>query len=219
MRMKFNRINWDEYFTKFDWDTFIKKAHPLLKEFYNKELEYIGKISGDALEIGCGTGRVLKVLAKNCKKVVGVDESQFMGDKAKRITKHFKNVEIYKQNAKKMKFKDCTFDAILCLANTFGNQGKDKEKALREMKRVSKKGGKIIISVFNEKALGPRLESYKNAKLKSIKITRTGTVYSGSKFFSEQFTKNKLEKLFQKNKLKCKIVDFTPISYLCICKK
>jgi len=182
-------------------------------------ISYIRGLSGAVLDVGCGTGRALKVLAKDCKRVVAIDKEQGMVNLAKKKSKNLKNVEVYRQNAKKMKFKNNSFDAIVCIGNTFGNITKDKKAVLLEMKRVCKKKGKIIISVYNEKALKSRLESYKKDWLTQYKVTKTGAVYSKEGLISEQFTKKKLNKLFQKAKLKCKIIDFNPISYLCVCKK
>ncbi len=209
-----------EHYSILNWNKFVKNSHPLLKEWYKKELEFLKNfVFGDVLDIGCGTGRALKVLAKRCNRVVGIDREQIMADASKKATRHLKNVEIYKQNAKKLKFPDDSFDFIICMANTFGNLGRNKVPALREMKRVCKNSGQIIISVYNEKALKPRLESYKKDNLTHVKVTKTGTVYSKEGLFSEQFTKNKLKKIFGKVRLKYEIIELNSISYLCICKK
>jgi ubiquinone/menaquinone biosynthesis C-methylase UbiE len=90
-----------------------------------------------------------------------------------------------------MHFNDNTFDYVICLGNTFGNFGKDKYKILKEMKRVAKKNGKIIISVYSEKALPERIEGYKKV-VKIKKITKEGTVYTKDGLISEQFSKRKI---------------------------
>ena len=208
-----------EYYSILNWDKFIETAHPLLKEWHNKEVGFIKNLSGDVLEIGCGTGRVLKVLAENCNRVVGIDKEQVMVDTAKNNSKNLSSVEIYKQDAKNLKFSDNSFDNVICIGNTFGNLGKNKIPVLLEMKRVCKNSGQIIIGVYNEKALKPRLESYEKDELTHVKITKSGTVYSKEGLFSEQFTKNKLKNIFNKVGLKFEIVELNSISYLCICKK
>ena len=208
-----------EYYSILNWDKFIKNSHPLLKDWYEKELKFMKNLSGEILEIGCGTGRALKVLAEKCNKIIGIDNEQIMVDIAKKNVSKINKVQIFKQDVKSLKFSKNSFDFVICLGNTFGTFRRNKIPALFEMKRVCKKSGQIIISVYNEKALKPRLESYGKDELTQVKITKTGTVYSQEGLSSEQFTKNKLKKIFKKVGLKYKIIDLSQISYLCICKK
>jgi len=205
------------YYILLNWDRFVERCSPLLKEYYNKELDFVTKLSGDVLEVGCGTGRILTILAKKCRRIVGIDKEKVMVDISKDKLKKSRNVEIYKQNAKRLKFPDNCFDFVLCMANIFGNLGRDKLSVLKEMKRVCKSSGKIIISVYNEKALKPRLDSYANDGLTHIKVTKQGTVYTKEGLFSEQFTKKKLISLFKRLRLNYKIISLNQISYLCIC--
>lgn len=205
------------YYTFLDWDRFVERCSPLLKEYYNKELDFVKNLSGDVLEIGCGTGRILTILAKKCRRVVGIDKEKVMADISKNKLKKRRNVEICKQNAKRLKFPDNSFDFVLCMASTFGNLGRDKLPVLKEMKRVCKLNGKVIISVYNERALKPRLDSYANDELIHVKVTKQGTVYTKEGLFSEQFTKKKLISLFKRLKLKYKIISLNKISYLCTC--
>jgi len=207
------------YYSKLDWEKFIQNAHPLIKDFHKKETKYLKNLSGHVLEIGSGTGRTLKVLSENCSRVIGIDKEKIMVLKSKANIKNLKNVEIHKQNAKNLEFERGYFDYVICMGSTFSNLGKDKVTVLKEMKRVLKKQGKMIISVYNEKALSARLESYSKDELEHTKITKDGIVYSKEGLFSEQFTKEKLQKLFNSSKLKYKITNLNPISYLCICKK
>jgi ubiquinone/menaquinone biosynthesis C-methylase UbiE len=89
-----------------------------------------------------------------------------------------------------MHFEDNIFDYVLCLGNTFGNFGKNKYKILREMKRVTKNNGKIILSVYSEKALPERIKGYKKVGVK-------------------------IKKIFKKAGLNAKIIELNPISYIC----
>jgi ubiquinone/menaquinone biosynthesis C-methylase UbiE len=101
------------------------------------------------------------------------------------------------------------------LGNTFGNFGKNKYKILREMKRVAKNNGKIILSVYSEKALPERIKGYKKVGVKIKKITKEGTVYTKEGFILEQFSKRKIKEIFKKAGLNAKITELNQISYIC----
>jgi 2-polyprenyl-6-hydroxyphenyl methylase/3-demethylubiquinone-9 3-methyltransferase len=167
------------------------------------------------LDVGCGWGRDLKVLAKIVKKGIGIDNDPKIIKEAKKNLAKFKNIEVFLENAKEMHFEDNTFDYVICLGNTFGNFGRDKFKILKKMKRVAKKNGKIIVSVYSEKALPLRMEGYRKVVLKIKKITKEGTVYTKEGFISEQFSKRKIKEIFKKAGLNAKIIELNPISYIC----
>jgi len=168
------------------------------------------------LSVGCGWGKNLKAIAKIIKKGIGIDFDSEIIKEAKRNLKKFSNIELFVENAKETHFKDNTFDYVICLGNTFGNFGRDKYKILREMKRVTKKGGKIIVSIYSEKALPVRVEGYKKVGWVIIKkSTKERTIYTKDGLTSEQFSKRKIKKIFQKVGLNVKIVELNPISYIC----
>ena len=89
------------------------------------------------------------------------------------------------------------------------------------MRRVCKpydrrnSSGQVIISVYNKKALKPRLESYRVDELTQSKVTRQETVYTTQGLFSEQFTFEKLARSLEKGfgKDYFAINDLTSISY------
>ena len=92
-----------------------------------------------------------------------------------------------------------------------------KEKALNEMKRVVKKSGGIIISVFSEDALPERLKLYKKLKTPIKEIKKDGTVIFGfgGDNISEQFSKKQLKEMFRKAGLKLEEIKKVGIGYLC----
>lgn len=208
------------FYNDLDWDSFVETAPPLLCEIFEKEEDFLKTLSGNVLEIGCGTGRGLIVLAEKCNRVVGIDKEQVMVDASKKKNKKFKNVEIYKREASNLLFPDNTFDSIVCIGNTFGNFEDNKVSILLEMKRVCKKNGLIMICVYNEKALDLRVNYYtlNNDKLCISKVNEEGTVFFKEGVVSEQFSKDKLKKIFSEANLNCEIIELNSISYMCICK-
>ena len=107
-------------------------------------LSYLHDIEAKVLDAGCGTGLVGVILFKNnfCN-IEGVDFSQEMLDIAnqKNIYQSLKLVDL----TKKLEYENDSFEAIIC-AGTFtcGHVGPE---TLREMVRVTKKGGYICFTV------------------------------------------------------------------------
>jgi len=202
-----------------DWDRFIKRAHPRLKQWFDAEAKYLrdNPLPGRVLEWGCGTGRVLEVLTTSAKQVIGIDHDRYMVKRARAANKHNHNVTVCLEEGLALLFPNGFFDGVVCFGNTFGNLGRDKLKALNEMKRVCRKGGRILISVYNEKALESRLASYILDELPHSRVTSQGTVYTSQGFTSEQFRKKRLVGILEKGgcvKPDYNIRSLTPISYL-----
>jgi len=195
----------------------LKRGTPLLQDWLKKENNYLKKcIKGNPviLDVGCGFGRNIKELINNDRKLVGIDYDKSVLKVAKKELALYKNVILFLEKAEKLHFKNNTFDYIICMGNTFGDMTSTKTKVLNEMKRVAKKGGKIIISVFSEDALKERVENLKRAGFKIIKI-KNSDIFTKEGLITEQFSKENLKNIFKKAKLSVKITELNPISYIC----
>ncbi len=120
------------------WDFYIQTT--LQKSMQNLELhagEYL-------LDIGCGTGRLLEAIGKKYPDVIlaGIDISQEMLDIAgKRLSK---KIHIERSEAEKLPFAAEKFEVIV-LGNMF-HYIREPMLALKEMMRVLKPGGRIVIT-------------------------------------------------------------------------
>ena len=212
----------DNFHSRPYYDKWIKLASPEIRFFLSEENKFVKKslFGGcSVLDVGCGYGRTIKAIHKLPLKITAIDNSKRMVKNAKLNLKGIKNVKVLCMDAFNLEFKKQKFDFILCLANTFGNFSSRKLKAIKEMKKVLKKGGKIIIHVYNKKSLKYRVKDYEKARMPVIKIEKDGTVHSAHGLTLEQFTKKKLRNLFSKAKLKLQIKQLTPISYMCIAER
>ena len=96
------------------------------------------------LEVGVGTGINASLYPRNCK-VTGIDLSSSMLDKAReRVAREgLRNVRLIEMDAANLTFADDTFDIVY--APYLVSVVPDPVQVVREMRRVCKPGGKIII--------------------------------------------------------------------------
>lgn len=106
--------------------------------------ELLGNLKGKILEIGVGTGKNLSYYNKEAK-VIGMDLSPKMLEKAKIKLNELnnKNITLLEMDAQNLNFKDNSFDYVVCTFVLCSVP--DPVKVLREMKRVCKKNGKILM--------------------------------------------------------------------------
>jgi len=115
---------------------------PLLELLKSVELE------ARVLDVGCGNGRLLKVLAERQIKYIGVDQSESL-------------IKICQEKYPEYKFAvedilnlgelpEYDFDYVFCVAVLHHLPGADlRLNALRQLKNKIKSGGKIILTVWN----------------------------------------------------------------------
>lgn len=130
---KYDRSIWNTYFIKS-----IKRA---------TRLANIQKPS-KVLDLGCGTGNLSIMLAINplIKEIVGIDISQKMISQAKLKQRNLgvsEKVKFLVGNSNNLNFTDNYFNYVFCL-NSFHHYS-NQNKVLREVFRVLKKGGRLIL--------------------------------------------------------------------------
>ncbi len=115
-----------------------------------QDLEFIKKYisNGDkVLDLGCGNGRLIDLLKDLDIKYVGIDSSEKLISLAKqKYPKH----EFLKANALKLPFKDNSFDKIISIAVLHHIPSRElRLKFLKEIKRVLKPNGKLVLTIWN----------------------------------------------------------------------
>lgn len=96
------------------------------------------------LDLGCGPGIIVAVLAPLVEEVVGFDLTPEMLRKARERCSQsgVENVRLLLGNAEKLPFKDGTFDAVVtrCTIHHF----KDPRVVISEMARVTRSSGRVV---------------------------------------------------------------------------
>ncbi len=96
----------------------------------------------DILDIGCGNGALLNALSGRIRSGIGVDESEAMLEKARTRNAGNANLKFERINSPALPFKDVRFDLVISLMSF---RYLDWDPLLKEIKRVTKPGGKFLI--------------------------------------------------------------------------
>ncbi len=154
------------------WDK-LSPFYDLFETVYNgkcyrgiaKEIENHVGSDDTVLECACGTGRLTVPMAKKCKSLVATDYSEGMLKQTRKKVAGFDNVTLREASILDLPFNDDSFDVVVA-ANVI-HLLDDPNKALTEMKRVCRKGGRIIIPTYVN-------EVKKNAMVAAKLLSKTG---------------------------------------------
>jgi ubiquinone/menaquinone biosynthesis C-methylase UbiE len=107
------------------------------------------------LDVACGTGLVAFDAARAVGhegRVLGIDLSGQMIDAARQRARERKvsNVSFARMDAEMLDVPDASFDVALCALGLMYMP--DPERALREMRRVLRPGGRLVIAVWGERS-------------------------------------------------------------------
>jgi len=143
--MRISRLSKEEIRKKYDS---FSKMYDYSEIFFNLFIgrarrKMISKASGKVLEIGIGTGSNIKYYPYNCT-LTGIDLSEGMLNIARRKAEKLgKKLNLIKGDAENLPFKNGEFDYVI---DTLGLcTYPDPIKALKEMKRVCRKSGRILL--------------------------------------------------------------------------
>ena len=135
------------------WDK-ISPLYDLFENIYNRKVftgtgkkvaEFI-EPSDVVLECACGTGAISIYLVQKCRKLMATDFSKGMLKRAARKCRKYGNVRFRRADITDLKCGNARFDKAV--AGNVIHLLPEPEKALLELKRVVKPGGKIIIPTY-----------------------------------------------------------------------
>lgn len=135
------------------WDK-ISGVYDLFENIYNRKVyTQLGRsvvefIDNDdcVLECACGTGAISVDIAKCCRALIATDYADGMLARAQKKLAHCGNVKIEKADITNLRFADDSFDKVV--AGNVIHLLPNPQTALKELERVCKPGGKLIIPTY-----------------------------------------------------------------------
>ena len=118
--------------------------HDSFWAYRNSLIDFIGRGEGEALDVGCGEGRVSRILRERGYRVTATDPvEQFVS-----VAKQTNSADRYEvATAAQLPFKDDSFD--LAVAYNILMDINDVPTALREIRRVLRPSGTLLISIVH----------------------------------------------------------------------
>ncbi|MBU5678450.1 MAG: class I SAM-dependent methyltransferase [Candidatus Aenigmarchaeota archaeon] len=154
-------------------------------------LQKISNFVDSVIDVGCGTGRHIRVLKQKNVFVIGLDFSLNMIKEAKKMCNAFYILG----DARELPFKDSSVDCCICLGNTIASVGEKRNKlifgaqlAIDEMLRTAEK---LVVVDFRE---GKR--SYEKRFINNIPYTtRSWKLKTAIDLFKKSKHKEKIRKM------------------------
>ena len=132
----------------------ISPVYDLFENVYNRKVykgtgikvsEFIDE-SDSVLECACGTGAITEEIAKKAQKVLATDFAEGMLKRASRKCRKYGNVSFRQEDITDIKSSEGSFDKAV--AGNVIHLLPEPGKALNELLRVVKPGGKVIIPTY-----------------------------------------------------------------------
>ena len=131
------------------YDVFVnvinRKTHQKLKRIVSSLIEPDDTV----LECACGTGLLSAVIASKCRQLTATDFSEKMLKRAEKNCRSFRNITYAQADITVLSFADASFDKVVA-ANVI-HLLDNPMTALRELNRVCKDGGMLIIPTYMNK--------------------------------------------------------------------
>ena len=165
------------------YDLFVniynRKVHEELKRIVAAEI----KTDDIVLECACGTGMLTEVIAPRCGHITATDFSDKMLRQTRKKCRTFSNVSVKFANIMDIEDDNDSYDVVVA-ANVI-HLLDEPIKALRELDRVCRPGGKIVIPTYmNKEKTGEASQFSKTVGKAGADFKQVFTLTSYKQFFS-----------------------------------
>jgi len=184
----------------------IPETFSQVKEFYDSEEEFIISLVKDrdnptVIDLGCGPGRVLRELNKiGVNKLYGLDISSKMIDECRLILPE-STVLLQHDFRERLPFTDNFFDFVFITGNTLSSSITEIDTILRNVHRVLKENGTLIIGLYNSEFMTDEFVNNYYGKFPKIFALKcfdkeNHTVFVGD-IYSHWMNKEEIRTLFE----------------------
>jgi SAM-dependent methyltransferase len=157
----------------------------------------INRTEGKVLDVGSADGTMTEFILRQtgADLVIGVEALASSVDYAQKRFSRNKKLQFFQVDAERLPFKRGEFDMVYCMDTI--EHFLDPEKALKEMRRVLKKDGQLVILVHTNSLLFRTLWLvWENSR---------GWIWKGTHI--SDFSRNELEKLIKKAGFQIRSID------------
>lgn len=140
------------------------------------------------LECACGTGAISKYIAPKCRQLIATDFSKKMLRQTEKKCKSYGNVTLRRADMTRLKCRDNRFDKVV--AGNVIHLLEEPYTAVRELERVCKKGGKIIIPTYINASGGVNQKAVRLFEAMGVSFKRQFDMDSYKKFFADAGYRN-----------------------------
>lgn len=132
------------------------------------------------LECACGTGAISRYIAPKCKQLVATDLSKGMLRQTWKNCRNYSNITIKRANMTQLNCRDNRFDTVV--AGNVIHLLEEPYEAIKELERVCKTGGKIIIPTYINGSKGVNKKAVQLLELAGVNFKRQFDIHSYQKF-------------------------------------
>ena len=140
------------------------------------------------LECACGTGAISKCIAPKCRQLIATDFSIGMLKQAKRNCRNYHNVTVKRADMTQLRCRNDRFDKVV--AGNVLHLLPDPYAAVKELERVCKPGGKIIIPTYINASEGVNSKAVRLLEIAGADFKRQFDIQSYRDFFEEAGYRN-----------------------------
>ena len=178
------------------------KVYRSLGERVAKEIEQ----NDIVLECACGTGAISKYIAPKCRELIATDFSGGMLKQVLKKCRKYENVKIKRADMTQLKCRDNRFDKVV--AGNVIHLLEDPCAAIKELERVCKKGGKVIIPTYINASEGANKKAVRLFEFAGADFKRQFDMQSYRKFFEDAGYKN-VEYYIVQGRMPCAVAIIT----------